>query len=93
MAVAGRWRIAGIRRVGFQHARGDLPWVTQQQLASGGNDSFTVDGLPVAMNAGVVDLGMRFALSKNVTVDAGYHGQFANGATDQGAKMSLNVSF
>jgi uncharacterized protein with beta-barrel porin domain len=36
---------------------------------------------------------MRFALSKNVTVDASYHGQFADGATDQGAKMALNVSF
>jgi fibronectin-binding autotransporter adhesin len=47
----------------------------------------------VATNAGVVDLGLRFALSKNVTVDAGYHGQFANQATDQGAKMALNVSF
>jgi len=78
--------------VGFQHAWGDLPSVNQQQFASG-NDSFTVAGLPVAMNAGIFDLGMRFALSKNVTVDAGYHGQFASGATDQGAKMSLNIAF
>ena len=78
---------------GFQHSWGDLPSVNQQQFASGGNDSFTVAGLPVAKNAGVFDLGMRFALSKNVSVDAGYHGQFASGATDQGAKMSLNVAF
>jgi fibronectin-binding autotransporter adhesin len=78
--------------VGFQHAWGDLQSINQQQFA-GGSDSFTVAGLPVAMNAGVVDLGMRFTISKNVTVDAGYHGQFANGATDQGAKMALNVSF
>jgi fibronectin-binding autotransporter adhesin len=78
--------------VGFQHAWGDLPSVNQQQFA-GTSDSFTVAGLPVAMNAGVFDLGMRFALSKQVTVDASYHGQFASGATDQGAKMSLNVSF
>jgi outer membrane autotransporter protein len=45
------------------------------------------------MNAGVVDLGMRFSLSKNVSVDASYHGQFASDATDQGARMGLNVSF
>jgi uncharacterized protein with beta-barrel porin domain len=50
-------------------------------------------GLPVAMNAGVVDLGMRFSLGKNVTVDASYHGQFASDTTDQGARMALNASF
>jgi len=32
-------------------------------------------------------------LSKNVSVDASYHGQFASDATDQGARMALNVSF
>jgi fibronectin-binding autotransporter adhesin len=78
--------------VGYQHAWGDLQSINQQQFA-GGSDSFTVAGLPVAMNAGVFDLGIRFALSKNVTVDASYHGQFANDATDQGARMALNVSF
>ena len=78
--------------VGFQHAWGDLQSINQQQFA-GGSDSFTVAGLPVAMNAGIFDLGIRFALSKNVTVDASYHGQFSNDATDQGARMSLNVAF
>ncbi len=78
--------------VGYQHAWGDLQSINQQQFV-GGSDSFSVAGLPVSMNAGVVDLGMRFSLSKNVSVDASYHGQFASDATDQGARMALNVSF
>ncbi|MCW8808939.1 MAG: autotransporter domain-containing protein, partial [Rhodanobacter sp.] len=79
--------------VGFQHAWGDRSSVNWQTFAQGGTGNFSVDGLPVAMNAGIVDLGVRFNVASNVTVDAGYHGQFASDATDQGARMSLNVSF
>ncbi|HEY8682982.1 MAG TPA: autotransporter domain-containing protein, partial [Rhodanobacter sp.] len=79
--------------VGYQHAWGDLASLDQQHFANGGSDSFSVAGLPVAMNAGIVDLGMRFALGKNVTLDASYHGQFASQAKDQGARMTLDVSF
>jgi fibronectin-binding autotransporter adhesin len=79
--------------VGYQHAWGDLQSLNQQRFADGGTDSFTIAGLPVSQNAGIFDFGARFALSKNVSVDASYHGQFAKQATDQGARMSLNVAF
>ncbi|MFC5526192.1 autotransporter domain-containing protein, partial [Rhodanobacter ginsengisoli] len=79
--------------LGFQHAWGDLSAINRQTFAQGGIGSFTVDGLPVAMNAGIVDLGIRFNVASNVTVDAGYHGQFASDATDQGARMALNIRF
>ena len=45
------------------------------------------------MNAGLLDLGIRFNVTSKVTIDAGYHGQFASDATDQGARMALNISF
>jgi len=79
--------------LGYQHAWGDLASIDQQTFANGGNDSFTVAGLPVSKNAGIFDLGMRFAISKDVSVDWSYHGQFAKNATDQSARMSLNVAF
>jgi fibronectin-binding autotransporter adhesin len=79
--------------VGFQHAWGDLQSIDQQRFANGGSDSFTAAGLPVAMNAGILDLGMRFTLASNVAVGASYHGQFASNAKDQGARMTLDVSF
>jgi hypothetical protein len=40
----------------------------------------------VSKNAGIFGLGIRFVLSKNVSVDATYHGQFAKDATDQGRR-------
>jgi fibronectin-binding autotransporter adhesin len=47
----------------------------------------------VARHALATDLGIDFKLAKNVSVDASYLGQFASGARDQGARMTLNVSF
>jgi fibronectin-binding autotransporter adhesin len=78
---------------GYQHAWGDLASINQQRFANGGTDSFSVAGLPVAANAGIVDVGIRFPLGKNVTFDASYHGQFASQTKDQGARMVLNVAF
>jgi uncharacterized protein with beta-barrel porin domain len=36
---------------------------------------------------------MRFAINGRVSVEANYHGQFAGSAKDEGARMSVNVSF
>ncbi|WP_201314939.1 autotransporter-associated beta strand repeat-containing protein [Dyella sp. EPa41] len=77
---------------GWQHAWGDRLPERQQRFVAGA-DTFTIYGLPVADNAGVVDLGLRFPISQMVTADFGYHGQFASGAKDQAARLTLNVAF
>ncbi|WP_158628837.1 autotransporter outer membrane beta-barrel domain-containing protein [Dyella choica] len=77
--------------VGYQHAMGDLRTIDKQSFISGGNVDFTVAGLPVTKNASVVDLGVRFALSRRLDIEAGYHGQFSNHVTDSGARLSLNM--
>ena len=78
--------------VGWQHAWGDRLPERQQRFVAGA-DTFTIYGLPVADNAGVVDLGLRFPVSSMVTADFGYHGQFAGGSKDQAARFTLNVAF
>jgi len=79
--------------LGFQQAWGDLRSIDQQTFANGGTTSFTVAGVPVAKSSGVLDFGLRMQLSKSVSVDTSYHGQFASDARDQGARMALNVAF
>lgn len=76
----------------YQHAWGDLRSTDRQQFASDPT-SFTVDGLPLARNTGIADIGMHFLLSRTVSVDASYHGEFSSGTKDQGARMALNVVF
>jgi outer membrane autotransporter protein len=78
--------------VGYQHAWGDRVPERRQRFVAG-TDDFNVYGVPVADNAGVVDLGVRFPLSHVVTVDFGYHGQFASDARDQSARLTVNVAF
>jgi fibronectin-binding autotransporter adhesin len=78
--------------LGYQHAWGDLPSIDTQRFA-GGSDNFTVAGVPVAKNGGIADTGIRFDLSKMVSVDATYHGQFGGESKDQSARLSLNVVF
>jgi len=78
--------------LGWQQAWGDLAPVTTMRFVAGGS-SFAISGMPVARHALATDLGIDFKLAKNVSVDASYLGQFASGARDQGARMTLNVSF
>jgi len=78
--------------VGYQHAWGDTVPERRQRFVAGA-DNFSVYGLPVASNAGVLDLGLRFPLGHAVTVDLGYHGQFASDARDQSARLTVNIAF
>jgi autotransporter-associated beta strand protein len=78
--------------LGYQQAWGDVRPGNTQQFATGG-DSFTVVGAPVARHAGLADAGLTFAIARNTTVDASYHGLFGGGAKDQGARLSLNVKW
>jgi uncharacterized protein with beta-barrel porin domain len=47
----------------------------------------------VARHVGLADAGLTFAIARNTTVDASYHGLFGGGAKDQGARLSLNVKW
>jgi subtilase-type serine protease len=79
--------------LGWQHAWGDVLSSSTQAFATGGVNSFSIDGVPVAHNALAATLGISFPLSKNTTFDTSYQGQFADHAKDQAARMSLTVTF
>jgi outer membrane autotransporter protein len=78
--------------LGWQQAWGDLTPVSSMRFVAGG-DSFAIAGMPLARHAVTADLGIDFKLAKHVTVDASYLGRFASGVQDQGARMSLTVTF
>lgn len=76
----------------YQQAWGDVrPYDTQRFVAGG--DSFTVAGAPLARHAALADAGVSFAVARNTTVSASYHGLFGGGAKDQGARMALEVKW
>ncbi|UPG89524.1 autotransporter domain-containing protein [Luteibacter aegosomaticola] len=78
--------------LGYQQAWGDVRPYDTQRFTTGG-DSFTVAGAPLARHAGLADAGVTFAVARNTTVSASYHGLFGGGAKDQGARMALEVKW
>jgi autotransporter-associated beta strand protein len=78
--------------LGYQQAWGDVRPTSTQRFVTGG-DSFTVSGAPVARHAGLADAGLTFAVARNTTVDASYHGLFGGGAKDQGARLGVTVKW
>ncbi|MDF4002978.1 autotransporter outer membrane beta-barrel domain-containing protein [Luteibacter sp. PPL552] len=96
--LRGRWDLSAdgvvgvFGSLGWQHAWGDTGMLSRQRFDAGG-DAFVVAGTPIAANAGVANVGLRFTPWTAVTVDAAYTGQFARHARDQSARLSLNWMF
>ncbi len=84
--------IHGHAGLGWQRAWGDLAPATVMRFASG-SGSFAISGVPAAHHAFTTELGVAFEVATHVVVNASYVGQFASEATDQGARMSLTVTF
>lgn len=47
---------------------------------------FTVYGVPLAQNSGLIDVGLDFALGPDMTAGVSYSGQFGEDVTDNGVK-------
>lgn len=77
--------------LGWQKAWGDLAPVSSMHFAGG--DAFAISGVPVARHALVADTGLSFRVAAHTDVDASYVGQFGGDAKDQGARLSLTMTF
>ena len=83
--------IAAHGSLGWQQAWGDLTPVSTMHFAGG--DAFEISGVPVARHALVADAGLSFRVAAHTEVDASYMGQFGGNVKDQGARLSLNMTF
>ena len=63
------------------------------QMRFAGGDVFSVAGVPIARNVGVVEAGLDFALSPSAVLGVSYGGQFGSGLSDQSVKANFNVKF
>ena len=88
----GESGLRGYAGIGWQHAWGDTQASRNQRFVAGG-PGFNIQGVAVASNAGVVDVGLRMPLGQHTWIDASYFGQFASHANDQSARLTLTVSF
>ncbi|MCS3429483.1 autotransporter domain-containing protein [Klebsiella sp. BIGb0407] len=77
--------------LGWRHAFGDITPSTSQRFASG--DEFTVTGVPIAKNVGLIETGMDFNITPNAVVGISYVGQIGSGVHENSANTRLSINF
>ncbi|GLI94262.1 autotransporter outer membrane beta-barrel domain-containing protein [Methylocystis echinoides] len=78
--------------LGWRHAFGDMTPDTAMRFASGGN-AFSIAGVPIARDAAVIEAGLDYAVTPNVTLGVSYGGQFGSGVSDQSFKANFSAKF
>lgn len=79
--------------LGYRHAFGlSTPTAHEMfQLSSGGN--MDIAGVPLSVNAAVVDAGLTVKLTDRVDVGLSYMGQYGNHSVDSGARAQARFQF
>ncbi|WP_420959672.1 autotransporter domain-containing protein [Brucella sp. IR073] len=77
--------------VGWQHAYGDTTPVST--LAFDGGNGFTVAGVPLAEDMGLVEAGFDVKLSERTTLGISYTGQFGSDVQQNGVDARFAVKF
>ena len=75
---------------GWRHAFGD---VTPSSVVSfADSDSFTISGVPIARDAGVIEAGLDFIARENITAAIIYGGQFGSRETDHSIRGTVAIT-
>jgi outer membrane autotransporter protein len=77
--------------LGWRHAFGDTTPTATQSLPAG--SPFTVSGVPVAVDAAVLQAGLDLKVTDRVKVGLSYQGQLGDGVRQNGVMANLNVKF
>ncbi len=78
--------------LGWRHAFGDVNPASTLSFVQGGQ-SFTANGVPLARDAAVLELGVDMAVSKRTTVGVGYGGQFGGGNQQNYGTLDVRYRF
>jgi len=77
--------------IGWRHAFGDV--TPETTLAFAGGSSFSVNGVPIARDAALIEAGLDVNLSEKATFGLTYQGQLASGAQEHGFNAKLGIRF
>jgi fibronectin-binding autotransporter adhesin len=77
--------------LGWRHAFGDTTPLSSHAFA--GANPFTIEAVPIAKDAAIIELGADLNLSNTATIGFSYNGQIANNATDHGIKADFKINF
>ncbi len=78
--------------LGWRHAFGDVDPASTMSFVQGGQ-SFTINGVPIARDAVLVELGVNMAVSRRTTVGVIYGGQFGQGNQQHSGTLDVRYRF
>ncbi|WP_313139848.1 autotransporter domain-containing protein [Stenotrophomonas sp.] len=76
----------------WQNAAGDVRSSSRQRFAVG-SSTFSIDGVPLARNVGIAELGVAVNIGDNSRLSLGAQGRAGGGQHELGAQMTWNVQF
>ncbi|RZT94520.1 subtilase-type serine protease [Advenella incenata] len=77
--------------VGWQHAFGRVS--PQTRFSFEGGNPFTIEGVPLARDALVLDVGLTLQTASNLSINVSYTGQIARRSVNQGIRGGLSWRF
>ncbi|OJU06198.1 MAG: hypothetical protein BGN87_13100 [Rhizobiales bacterium 65-79] len=77
--------------LGWRHAFGNA--TPKSTLSFAGGSPFSIAGVPIAMDAAVIEAGLDFGISRNATLGLSYNGQFGSDVTDQSIRANFSMKF
>lgn len=61
--------------------------------AAAGSEAFSIDGVPIARDAAVIEAGLELALSPTTMLGVSYGGKFGSGVADQTFSAKFDLKF
>ncbi len=77
--------------LGWRHTFGEV--IPNAIVSFAGGNAFTVEGAPIARDAGVVEAGVSLNIFNNTVLGLTYGGQFSNRETDNSIRGTLAITF
>ncbi len=78
--------------LGWRHAYGDVT-PNSVMRAAAGSEAFSIDGVPIARDAAVIQAGLELALSPTTMLGVSYGGKFGSGVADQTFSAKFDLKF
>jgi len=76
----------------WQNAAGDVRSRSRHQFVVG-SSAFSIDGVPLARNVGIAELGVAVNTGAHSRLSLGAQGRLGSGQRELGAQMTWNVQF
>ncbi|WP_338332323.1 autotransporter domain-containing protein [Acetobacter sp. LMG 32666] len=90
---AGKLLLIPHGSVAYRHTFGLATPTTHMVFSAGGNGSMDIAGVPLSVNAAVLDAGLTARLTDRIKIGLSYTGQYGNQSVESGIKADLHWKF